>query len=258
VRLGTHVYQRRGYLAGEDHARLSDLHDMFSDAEIRAIFCARGGYGSVRLLDKIDYDLIKENPKILVGYSDITALLMAIYKETGLVTFHGPMVRELNRRGEGNWRSLLNLISLNQPFKVSLRQGSALRKGKATGTLLGGNLSLICHLLGTPFLPSLDDCILFLEEKGEPLYRLDRMMTHLRLSHSLDRLVGLVAGHFEGCGDPSVINRFLADQWTDLEIPAGTGLTVGHGDTNVAVPLGLTAHLDMDTMTLSTTDGPCR
>ena len=182
VRLGPHVYQHRGYLAGEDLARLSDLHDMFRDPEIQAIFCARGGYGSLRLLDKIDYDLIKENPKILVGYSDITALLMAIYKETGLITFHGPMVRELNQRGEDNWRHLLNLISLNQPLKVSLKQGSALRTGKATGPLLGGNLSMICHLVGTPFLPSLDDCILFLEEKGEPLYRLDRMMTHLKLS----------------------------------------------------------------------------
>ena len=185
VLVAPHVYNRRGYLAGDDEARLADLHAMFQDKDIKAIFCARGGYGSLRLLSKIRYDLIKESPKIFVGYSDITALLMAIYKKTGLVTFHGPMFRELALRSQENWESLLGLLSSKQLVKLSLTEGSAFINGRATGPLIGGNLSLICHLLGTPFFPSLDGCILFIEEKGEALYRLDRMITHLALSKKL-------------------------------------------------------------------------
>ena len=251
VLVAPHVYDNRGYLAGEDEARLADLHTMFQDPDIAAIICSRGGYGTLRLLDKIRYDLIEENPKILVGYSDITALLIAIHAKTGLVTFHGPMVRELASRDQRNWEGLFTLLSSSDPLTIRLTEGSALIPGKTTGPLIGGNLSLICHLVGTPFLPSLDGCILFIEEKGEPLYRLDRMMTHLALSNQLKGLSGLIAGEFEQCGDLPSINRLLREIVLDLDIPLVTGLPAGHGLKNLALPIGLTAELDTSLMTLS-------
>jgi muramoyltetrapeptide carboxypeptidase len=251
VRLAPHVYDNRGYLAGDDEVRLDDLHDMFRDPKVKAIFCARGGYGSPRLLHKIRYNLIKDNPKIIVGYSDITSLLMAVYKKTGLITFHGPMVRDLAKNSCNNWDNLHRLLSADHLQSLNLREGTALKPGKVTGPLVGGNLSLICSLIGTPFLPSLDRCILFIEEKGEPLYRLDRMLTHLFLSGQLKHLSGLIAGQFEGCGDTAAINEMLMDIVSDLPIPFATGLPVGHGPENTAVPLGLMAELNTERMTLS-------
>ncbi len=251
VSLAHHVYSRLDYLAGEDGDRLRDLHDIFRDSHIKAVFCARGGYGTTRLIDRIEYDLIRQNPKIIVGYSDITALLMAIQKRTGLITFHGPVVRELASKHQGNYDNLIGLLSSDKPLKLSLAKGDALIPGKATGSLMGGNLSLICHLIGTPFLPSLDGCILFVEERGEALYRIDRMLTHLKLSGQLSGLSGLVAGKFEECGDPSTINRLLLDVLSSLDIPIATGLEVGHGRRNLTLPLGLPTELDTDRMILS-------
>jgi len=199
--------------------------------------------------------IITENPKILVGYSDITALLMAICKMTGLVSIHGPVVRELAAGRQRNWENLLRLLTSSRPMALHLAQGSGLVSGKATGILLGGNLSLICHLMGTPFLPSLDGCILFFEEKGEPLYRVDRMLTQLKLSGRLQGVAGMVAGQFEGCDDRAALEQLLLDRLSDLEIPLATGLPVGHGRENRAIPLGMEAELDVDQMTLSVIEG---
>ena len=249
------MFDRSGYLAGEDEARREDLHDMFLNQDIKAIFCARGGYGTLRLLDKIEYGLIGENPKILVGYSDITALLMAIHKKTGLVTFHGPMVCELGSKDRVNWESLLHILCSDLPIQLRLTQATSLVPAKASGPLVGGNLSLICHLLGTPYMPSFGGCILFLEEKGEPTYRLDRMLTHLRLTGKLDGLSGLIAGRFEKCGKMSTINELFADIFSVLDIPLATGLPVGHGPKNLALPVGLRAELDTELMELSVMEG---
>lgn len=254
VRLAHHAHEKKGYLAGEDKVRLSDLHDMFQDKNIKAVFCTRGGYGTMRILDKINYEIIRENPKIFVGYSDNTALLMAFLKKTGLVTFHGPMVRELAANNQRNWKSLLHMISSRDLIELSLEEGSSLVSGKAYGKLIGGNLSMLCHLVGTPYLPSLDGCILFVEEKGEALYRLDRMLNHLRLSGHLAGLSGFVAGGFEGCPHISAIKDLLVNILAGLNIPLATGLPVGHGTKNIALPLGVPAKLDTDSMTLFLTE----
>ncbi|MBC8177618.1 MAG: LD-carboxypeptidase [Desulfobacteraceae bacterium] len=256
IHVAPHVYDRHDYLAGDDEARLSDLHAMFKDRKIKAIFCARGGYGTLRLLDKIDYDLIREHPKIIVGYSDITALLMAINKKTGLVTFHGPMVRGLSALHDTSRESLFNLISSDQPVSFSPMAGNSLISGKAAGPLMGGNLSLICYLVGTSFLPFLDGCILFIEDKGEPLYRIDRMLTHLSLAGQLKGIAGLIGGEFIDCRDPSAIDDLLNTAVSNLKIPLITGFPVGHGMTNLTLPLGIPAQLDTDSMTLSTLE-PC-
>ena len=245
------LYSRKDYLAGDDDSRLGDLHAMFRNKEVKAIICARGGYGTLRLLDRLDYDLIRRNPKIVVGYSDITALLWAIYKKTGLITFHGPMVKELSKNESRNLKSLLALVSSDGPLELDLGGGRALLTGKARGTLLGGNLSLICHLIGTPYMPSLKGAVLFIEDKGEPLYRIDRMLTHLRLSGVLEGLAGLLAGGFEDCDEPSAIDELLADTVAHLNIPVVTGLKVGHGLENITLPLGLTALFDAGELKLS-------
>jgi len=231
---------------------------MVQDQETKAILCARGGYGSIRLLDKIHYDLIKKAQKIIVGYSDITALLMAIHKKTGLITFHGPMVRGFANDDYKNWESLLCLLSSQDPITVGLNKCSVLMPGKATGPLIGGNLSLICHLLGTPFLPSFDGCILFIEDRGEAIYRLDRMLTHLALTGKLKGLAGLIAGQFEECGDNANVNILLTRLATGLGIPLVAGFPIGHGEKNLALPLGLTAELDTEIMTLTIEDACVR
>jgi muramoyltetrapeptide carboxypeptidase len=251
IHIAPHLFDRHDYLAGDDEARLSDLHGIFQDRRIKAILCARGGYGTLRLLDKIDYDLIREHPKIIVGYSDITALLMAINKKTGLVTFHGPMVRGLSVLHDNSRESLFRLISSDQLVSFSPMAGNPIIFGRAKGPLMGGNLSLICHLIGTSFLPSLEDSILFIEDRGEPLYRIDRMLTHLALTGHLKGIAGLIGGEFIECGDNSAIENLLNALASDLDIPLITGYPIGHGQTNLALPLGLPAQLDTDSMTLS-------
>jgi muramoyltetrapeptide carboxypeptidase len=256
MREAPHLYDRHGYLAGDDKARLADLHDMFHDQEIAAVFCARGGYGCLRLLDKIDYRIIREHPKILLGYSDVTALLMAVYKETGMIAFHGPMVRGLATITEASLEALFHILSLEEPLLLSPMEGKPLVSGEVEGPLLGGNLSLICHLAGTRFLPSLEGAILFIEDCGEPLYRIDRMLTHLSLAGLLNGIAGLIAGEFTNCGDAAEIDRLLIDAAATLNIPLITGFPLGHGQNNLTLPVGMPVHLDAGRMTLRTT-GAC-
>ena len=249
VHVAPHVYDRRGYLAGSDRDRLGDLEGMFLNREIKAIFCSRGGYGSLRLLNRINYDLIRENPKILVGYSDITALLAAVYEKTGLITFHGPMVKGFASLSENTRRNLFQIISSRQPARFT--GGYPLCHGKGTGPIKGGNLSLICRLLGTPFMPDLDGSILFMEDRGEAPYRLDRMLTHLALSGRLERIKGLITGQFMDCGDPADIDNIIKERFTPMNIPVAAGFPLGHGPDNTTLPLGVPAQLDTDVMTLS-------
>ena len=248
IRLGRHLFDHLNYLAGTDHDRMSDLHKMFSDPDIKAIFCARGGYGSARLLNEIDFDLIRKNPKIIVGFSDLTALLIAIYKQSGLITIHGPTLSGLPKNK--NWPNVSRLITTPHRPQIFFKQGGIINKGKARGILLGGNLSTICSLLDTPFLPSFEGVILFLEEKGESPYRLDRMLTHLLLSDRLNRLSALVIGQIEDCGEKELIYSLLKERFRGLKIPVVTGLPVGHGVENISLPLGLPALLDTEKMLL--------
>ena len=252
VKLGKHVSNTRGYLAGEDEERLEDLHAMFENPDIKAILCSRGGYGTMRLLPRIRYDLIGQHPKILVGFSDITALLLSLYAKTGLVTFHGPVVRGLGTGSQGNGESLLRMLTSEGPFEVDLGKDGAVivPGGRVQGPLLGGNLSLLCHLTGTPFLHPLSGTILFVEEKGEALYRVDRMLTHLMLSGELDGLAGLVGGGFEECGDPSDIRSLFEEMFSEVTFPVVLGLPVGHGPRNVSLPIGMMAILDTERMSL--------
>jgi len=248
IKLGKHLFDHLNYLAGPDHDRVLDLHQMFSDPEVKAIFCARGGYGSARLLNKIDFDLIRKNPKIITGFSDLSALLIAIYKQSGLITIHGPTLTDLPKNK--NWQNLSRLITTSYRSQIFFKQGKIINRGKARGILLGGNLSTICSLLDTPFLPSFEGVILFLEEKGESPYRFDRMLTQLLLSSRLDLLSALIIGQIVDCGEKEIINSVLQERLGGLSIPVVTGLHVGHGSENISLPLGLPAILDTEKMVL--------
>ena len=249
--------------------RVHDLHQMFSDPEVRAVLCIRGGYGASQLLGDIDYQLIRSNPKILVGYSDITALHLAIHQKTGLVTFHGPvLLSEFTPYTLDCYQRALfstaPLGSLTNPHEANaLRPGHNLRTirgGIAQGKLTGGNLTLISTLMGTPFEIETKDRIFFTEDVGEENYRIDRMLTQLRLSHKLQDSAGIVFGECHNCGpndyQPSfawnlTYGEVLDDRFTGIKAPILSGLTIGHTADQLTLPLGVLATLDADKGTLN-------
>lgn len=248
--------------------RLDDLHTMFRDTEVKAVFALRGGYGAPHLLDRIDYDLIRRNPKIFLGFSDITALHLAIHKRAGLVTFHGPTVASgfSNYTQQHFRRALFDatpLGRLTNPTETNeLRPNHTLRTvrpGTATGPLIGGNLSLIVATMGTPYEVETRGQIFFIEDVGEEPYRVDRMLTHLRLAGKFEEAAGVIFGECAGCapGDykPSTASPYTLGEVVDnilgaLKIPVLSGLTIGHTTDQLTLPLGVMATLDANQGTL--------
>jgi muramoyltetrapeptide carboxypeptidase len=270
VRPGPHLYDREGYLAGADAARADDLNAMFADDSVDAIWCVRGGYGASRILPALDYSLMQRRPKPLIGYSDITALHMAIQRHAGLVTFHGPVAfRAFTPYTLAELKRVLwtaeTPTRLGGPPPFERAPGrvdwdnrvTTLQPGKARGRLLGGNLCLMSHLVGTPYLPDLRGAILFLEDVEEAYYRIDRMLTQLWLSGALAGVAGMAFGKFTGC-EPSAFflqNRpledILAERGRALGIPAVSGLMIGHIEDQTTLPVGCLAELDADAGTLT-------
>ncbi len=244
VVLGNSVYNNKGYLAGTDRERLDDLHWAFESGEVNGIICARGGYGSTRILDGLDSSLVRNNPKILVGYSDITALLLAMNRLCGMVVFHGPMASDLYNKDEGNAEWLLRVMGDPAPLSLELKGCPILRPGRVRGKVLGGNLSLICHLIGTPFMPSFEEAILVVEDRGEVPYRIDRMLTHLLQSRSLDGVKAILMGDFSGCGSREEIEALFLEVARRLDLVLVSGIPVGHGPRNMTFPMGIEAELD--------------
>lgn len=250
LRIYPGVEQKEGYLAGSDDVRLKDLHDAFSDQEVDAILCLRGGYGSPRLLDKVDYSLLREHAKPFIGYSDITALHLAINRYAGFVTFHGPMLNAdlLGGKQVPTESSLFSMLRgqlkaggrLKHPVAYPL---TTIAPGIACGQLLGGNLSMIAATMGTPYEILADDIILFIEDINEPLYRIDRLLTHLRLAGKLDRLRGVLVGDIAGV-DPQALAQLLVQTFEPLRIPVLAGWRSGHCDPNLTLPLGAMVRLD--------------
>ncbi|MDP8980373.1 MAG: LD-carboxypeptidase [Acidobacteriota bacterium] len=265
---GKNVRRRAGYLGGSIEERLEDLHAMFRDPEVAAVFAIRGGYGSAQLLDRIDYNLIRTHPKIFVGFSDITALHLAIHQKTGLVTFHGPVV--LSRFTDFTLQHFRAALFDTRPIGTltnpadsnALRPAHTLRTvraGKARGRLIGGNLTLISTTLGTPWEIDTRGRILFVEDVGEEPYRIDRMLTQLRLAGKLQAAAGIVFGECSDCGprdyQPSFTNTFTLGEIIDqilgpLNIPVLSGLTIGHTGDQLTLPEGVLATLDADSQQL--------
>lgn len=261
------------YLAGSDAERAADLNAAFADPEVDAIWCLRGGYGSPRILPLLDYESIRKNPKILLGYSDITAVLNAVHRLTGLVTFHGPVASE--NMAESTLAALKKVAGearpaglIAAPPSFEAKEGRVEREnrtfrvapGRARGPLVGGNLSVFDTLIGTPFEPELKGRILFLEEVGEEPYRIDRWLTHLVLTGKLAGCAGIVLGKFHDCGprvlEPSFNGTWtwqhvVADRLAGQGIPVLGGLMFGHGSQNSTLPIGVEAELDADKATLT-------
>lgn len=260
-KLAPNVRKRWGFLAGSDRERAGDLMKMFADRTVKAILCVRGGYGTPRLLPLLDYRVIRAHPKILIGYSDITSLHCALLVKSNLVSFHGPMLNsDFVKRDfpEFTLRSLLK--TLMHPFAPgSICDGygkktvSILRRGVVSGPLIGGNLSMLCTALGTPYQPTFKNSILFFEDLDEVPYRFDRMLTQLLNAGLLQRVAGIAIGINVNCKDPQArhakehrqtLEDVFKERLLPLKVPVVAGLPFGHTALNATLPVGVRATLD--------------
>lgn len=259
---GKHIFDRYGYLAGKDEDRAADINGMFADKKIDAIMAMHGGWGCARILPLLDYELIKKNPKVFIGYSDITALLLGIYSQTGLVTFHGPV-------GSSTWNNFSveyfkNILIEKTAVKMinPIRKGDSLvqmddriitiNSGKATGKLIGGNLTVLSHILGSKYVPNFTGAILFIEDVQEDTYRIDRMITQLKLAGILSQIAGFVFGKCTDCPPSNgnygslTLEDIFDDHIKPLKIPSFSGAMIGHIKDKFTVPIGIEATIDAD------------
>ncbi len=250
LKLGANIHSQYGYLAGSDEARAADFNGFARDPRIRAIFALRGGYGTMRILDKIDYGALAADPKIILGFSDLTALLNAITAQTGLITFHGPVAGHpmTGAAVMGIRRAVMSTEPLGE---LRVPEIGALARGTARGQLAGGNLSMVAALSGTPYAVPCAGKILLLEDVKEAPYRVDRMLTQLSLNGNLAAVAGIALGRFQDCvakeGDdrPSLsIDETLRDRLSGLKKPMITHVSIGHMEGQWTLPLGMVASFD--------------
>ena len=240
------TYMQKGFLAADDNVRLAQIHEFFADKNIDAILCTKGGYGAIRLLKGLDYDLIKRNPKIFGGFSDVTAFITAIYSNTGLMTFHSPMpypdfggetIDELTEK------AFFEVLEQGK-FEPKLNNSKVYNDGTAEGVLWGGNLYTLSSMVGTKFAPK-EKFILFLEDIDEPAYKIDRYLTQLMFDKDFaENLSGVVLGDFKGLDDEKQFEDMWVDFGKKLYIPIVSGLTIGHIPSKITIPLGVCVTLD--------------
>jgi len=255
VQLGDSVYLKDGPFAGTPQQRANDINQMFSDPNIDAIFCARGGYGANRVLPLLDYDLIQSKPKIFMGYSDITAFLTSITQKTGLVTFHGPMLSTFkNKLVPYNLDTLVNVLSGKEDIRIvepNELKPTILKSGKAIGPLWGGNMCLLVNRLGTKNQLNTDGVILFIEDVDENLYAFDRMLFHMKEAGMFENIRGLIVGELTEIKDEIIpfgktTDEIILDVCGDLNIPIVTNFPCGHGNYQATFPISLPVELRAD------------
>jgi muramoyltetrapeptide carboxypeptidase len=272
VALPPKLFRRQGYLAGTDDERAAELNAAIHDPLVRAIFPCRGGYGLSRILDRIDYAALRKDPKVLIGFSDLTALHLAVAAKAKLITFHSPMAEFTLWRDEGDyafaagsfWRAVLAARyrrGQRPGFVIDLPGGQPapqrLTGGTATGRLVGGNLSLICATLGTPYAIDAKGKLLFLEDTGEAPYRVDRMLAQLRLAGVLREAAGIIVGSFDRT-DAAEVDRIFREYCAKLKKPVVRGFPVGHSIWNATLPHGALAELDADLGQLRLLEDPVK
>ena len=250
VRYSEDLFDSCGYLAGPDEQRAAAFNRLVADPEIDAIMCARGGYGSLRILPLLDYARVAEHPKAVIGFSDVTALLWALYSRCGLIGFHGPLVTTLADAAPADRSALWDAIACEGHLRLHFESAAVIRSGRACAPVAGGNLTTLCHLLGTPYAPAFRDHIVFLEDRGEAPYRLDRMLTQMKMAGCFDGMQGLVLGSFRDCGAREEVWGVVAEMFTDAKWPILAGVDAGHSGPNVTIPLGVEAALDAEGRTL--------
>ena len=255
VQLGDSVYLKDDPFAGTPQQRANDINQMFSDPNIDAIFCARGGYGANRVLPLLDYDLIQSKPKIFMGYSDITAFLTSITQKTGLVTFHGPMLSTFkNKLVPYNLDTLVNVLSGKEDIRIvepNELKPTILKSGKAIGPLWGGNMCLLVNRLGTKNQLNTDGVILFIEDVDENLYAFDRMLFHMKEAGMFENIRGLIVGELTEMKDEIIpfgktTDEIILDVCGDLNIPIVTNFPCGHGNYQATLPISLPVELRAD------------
>lgn len=263
VRYDEGIFTRDGYLAGPDERRLAELKAALADPEARAVYMARGGYGLMRILPFLDAVEFARQPRVLVGFSDGTALL-SFAAHAGVTAIHGPVISQLGNLPVADHRALFHLLDEPNPGVV-LGGLEALIPGRAQGRLLGGNLEVFSRLVGTPYLPDLAGAILFFEDLGERPYRVDRLITYLDLAGVFDKVSAVVVGDFSSCLEPEAtradsptVNEVLLERLGRLPIPVALGATVGHGSRNTAIPFGALVELDTRHETLTALEGAVR
>jgi len=256
VEAGKNILKKRGYLAGTDDQRAEDLNKLFADPKVKAIFTVRGGYGSQRILPLLDYNLIRQNPKILVGYSDITALHFALLSRAGLVSFSGPMVavemsEGLNAKVEERFWNMLMSSKPSKPITAKNSSSIFKRSGKAEGRLLAGNLSLVAAMCGTKYFPRFKKYILMVEEIDEKPYRVDRMLEQLKLAGLINVCAGVTLGKFISCvpdkGKPSLtLQQVFKDRFANCEFPVVSEIPYGHFKASMPFPVGAKVKISGD------------
>ena len=256
VKYNQNLLNAKGYLAGSDQERSEEFNRLWSAPEVKALVAARGGYGSMRMLDLIDMKLIRKNPKILIAFSDLTVLLAAIYKKTGLVTYHGPVVTTLASINKLSHTSFFNTLAGKKTDLLKPARIKILKKGRAKGILLGGNLTTLVHMIGTPYELPWQDAILFIEDIGESPYRLDRLLTHLDRAGCLQKINGFILGSFsdnqrkKNPAMQSAVHQRVAELLQKTDIPIWTNFPVGHAKQNITLPLGAEVEMDSSENTL--------
>ncbi|PIE03682.1 MAG: LD-carboxypeptidase [Acidobacteria bacterium] len=262
VQLSQNFYERYGYLAGTDQQRADDVNAAFADRDVKAVISHSGGWGCARILPFLDYETMKQNPKVLLGFSDNTSLLNAVYAKTGLITMHGPAPRnrvsaEYTRRllFDGEKMTLRNPVDYKENLAPTAHRITVIHPGKARGRLVGGNLSVLSAIAGTPYFPDLKSCILFLEDVEEQIYRVDRMLTQLKLAGALDHISGFVFGRCSRCGPGErygslTLDELFHDHIRPLGIPAFHGFMVGHIKNQFTLPIGVEMEMDAEQGTL--------
>lgn len=245
------LFKSQRHLAGSDQHRAETVNRLFADPDIDAIICARGGFGSMRILPHLDFGLIGANPKVFIGFSDASVLLNILYSRCRMVTFHGPVVTTLAGDQRKTVDALLHAVTQTDPLTVTAADGLTIQTGKTTAAVCGGNLATLCHLIGTPFEPQYRDHILFLEDCNEAAYSIDRMISQMRLAGNLDGIAGLILGTFEGCGPLEEILAIVGDSGIPSSVPILAGFEAGHGAVNTTLPLGVPACLDANARTLT-------
>ena len=239
------IYQTKRYLAGNDSLRAEILTSFFVNKNVKGIMCARGGFGTIRILDLLDWEIIQNNPKLFIGFSDITALLVNLAKFPLMEVIHGPNITSLAKAEQKTKDSLYELLTIGSTGVSELRVATPviINKGSSKGNLLGGNLATLNHLVGTIYQPEFKDCILFIEDTGESPYKIDRMLTQMKMAGCFKGIKGVVAGSFQDCENLEMIQEIIKEIFEEYKVPILAGIESGHGRVNLSLPLGVDVQL---------------
>lgn len=260
IKFSSQNFQKQNQFAGSDYERAKAIEEMFIDPQVKAIVSAKGGYGALRIIDILNYDVIAKNPKIFIGYSDVTAILISLYKMTGLVTFHGPMLYSfVNEIDSFSITYLQHAICNIEPYRLNFSKNSQikiLRPGIAEGELFGGNLSVLVNLIGTRYDFETSGKILFIEDIDEHLYNLDRMLLHLKRSGKLDRVKALIVGEMMNVKDNEVsfgkdVDEIILDICRETDFPIISNFPCGHGKKQLTIPISIKTRLECNERCIS-------